>query len=143
MPKRCKFCLGLHLVHSRTPVSRQWWTIRNGQPAAFVGTLAASVRGAPLPVFRKLGKFGSLWILFDISPHRQLMSVRLDRLRLETPLIQVPCPAGFVMSVPTHREHHSQPTEEFADLIAGFRPIGICNTFPAGQLRFVRAMTQV
>ena len=49
------------------------------------------------------------------------MSVGLDRKRLETPLIQVPRPAGCVVSVPTHRVHDIQATEELADVIAGFR----------------------
>ena len=53
----------------------------------------------------------------SVPHHRQQMSVGLDRKRLETPLIQVPRPAGFVASVPTHRVHDSEATEELADLI--------------------------
>ncbi len=84
------------------------------------GSLANRCR-TPLPVFRKLNEVGSHGIPFDVSHHRQQMSVGLDRKRFETPLIQMSGTAGLAMSVPTHRVHNRQATEELAHLIAGFR----------------------
>ena len=122
VPNRCEFFFSLHLIHPRTPVSRQGRIFRNGQPLAFIDWLAASIRGTPLPDFRKLNEIGSHRVPLDVSHHRQQVSVGLDRKRLETPLIQVPGTAGFVVRMPTHRVHHSQPPEELAHLIAGFGP---------------------
>ncbi len=89
---------------------------------AFADWLAASIGGTPLPVFCRLNEIDSHRIPFDVSQHRQQVSVGLDWKRFETPLIQVPGPAGFVVSMPAHRVHHCQPPEELAHRITGFRP---------------------
>ena len=60
--KWVQFCFSLHLVHSRTPVSRQRGIIGNCQPAAFVSTLEASIRGTPLPIFSEFNEICTNWV---------------------------------------------------------------------------------
>jgi len=58
-------------------------------------------------------------IPFHITHRREEMVVVLDRKGFDPPLIHMPGPACFDMSMLTHRVHHRQPTEALTDLICG------------------------
>ena len=120
--KRVQLFLRLNFIHPGTPVPRQRWIIGNCQPAAFVCTLEASISRTPLPVFRKLNQICTHWISLHVPHHRQQVPVCLDGKRFEASLIKMSRATGCVMSMPTHRVHYGEATEELADLIAGFGP---------------------